>query len=260
MKEVWRRRKIILYAGGKTENTKHAYFPFSLPLHKFSFTTPLPLCAEEVFPIRKHQIQWRITFSPSPSPSAIRVKEQTRGSEQQSSGGHQQLTDPPRASWQFWGPHSISPFCLWHSYHCTYWQTLMLINKMPQNIQLKILAGYLLPASLHEDEMSDGSLPEPETSLCRLCPELQGKQASFQVLLFRKTRRNRDRWRREGKTVIWYPFMQLYEDKLLVFISDGNTLQSKPFCEPPKLFMKRTYVHHFFTFLFPSPPPSFILI
>lgn len=46
--------------------------------------------------------------------------------------------------------------------------------------------------------------------------------------------------------------MQLYEGKLHVFISDGNILQSKPFCEPPKLFMKRTYVHLFFSFLFPT--------
>lgn len=132
----------------------------------------------------------------------------------------------------------------------------MLINKTPRNIQLKILAGYLLPASLHEDEMLDSSLPEPETSLCRLCPELQGARLSFQLLLFRKTRRNRDTWRREGKKVIRYPSM-LYEGKLHVFISDGNTLQSKPFCEPPKLFMKRTYAHLFF-FHFYFPPPLHI--
>lgn len=87
MKEVWRKRKTIHHVGGKTENTERAYLPFSLPLHKSSFTTPLPLCAEEVFHIRQHQIQQRITLSPSLSPPAVRAQEHPRGSEQQSGGG-----------------------------------------------------------------------------------------------------------------------------------------------------------------------------
>lgn len=83
---------------------------------------------------------------------------------------HQQQADNPEGLIQ-------SPsFCLWSSYRYTQWRTLLVINKTPQNIKLKILgkAGYLLPASPHEDEMSDSYLSVPKTCLCRLCPELQG--------------------------------------------------------------------------------------
>lgn len=75
----------------------------------------------------------------------------------------------------------------------------MLINKTPQNIQLKILAGYLLPASLHEDEMSGGSLPEPETSLCRPCPELTRGTTLLTDTAFQKDKKEQGHMKERGE-------------------------------------------------------------
>lgn len=74
-----------------------------------------------------------------------------------------------------------------------------MINKTPQNIKLKILrkAGYLLPASLHEDEMSDGYLSVPETCLCRLCPELH-ERLSFQLLFLQKDKKKQEQLKETG--------------------------------------------------------------
>lgn len=119
MKEVWRRRKRIHYVGAKTENV-HTSLSLSF------FTNPLlqPLCP---FVQRKSSTSESTKFSgeqpsshlPPHLPSEHRNIQEAPSSKAVVGGGHQLLTDPAAVSWQLWRLHSISPFCLWHSYHYT---------------------------------------------------------------------------------------------------------------------------------------------
>lgn len=178
MWDIWRRRKRIQRTGGNTENTQRTYFPFSLPP-----SSQIPLYNPSAPSLQKSSSTSESTNSAQSNLLPIHLPtchQRTRTSKRLPAakgwGGsncweiHPQRADSPE------GLIQSPPFCLWSSYRYTQWQTLLLINKTPQNIKLKILrkAGGLLPASLHEDETSDSYLPVPETCLCRLCPELHG--------------------------------------------------------------------------------------
>lgn len=193
------------------------------------YPTPLPLSTEEVCHIRKHQFSREIIFfhPPPPRHQCTRTSKKLPVAKQRGSP----TTDTTSSKLTVLKTLFNLPLSASKAGNVIQYWPLLMINKTLQNTKLKILwmAGYLLPASIHEDEISDSYIPLPETCLCRLCPELQGVWKALRPAAALPGRKNRDRWRRWGKNLIGYPSMQLHGGRLYIFISDRNTLHRKRF-------------------------------
>lgn len=160
-------------------------------------------------PHQKAPVQQRITITSSTSTPAVSAQEYPGCSQQQRDGGHQLLIDPPADD----SPDSLipsPPFCFWSSCRCAQWWTLLTIHKTPKKHQTKNTGKGWLSSPCQSLWRWNVRLPAhtwdvSEQAVSRITRGMESSPSSYGFC--RRTRKNRNRGRRQREKVTWCPLM-----------------------------------------------------